>query len=505
MAKLKSLYFSLVVCLLLVSLLFPTAHVQLGLVPEHEKFAKMRNAKVSEEVTKHLSAQGLGKAGVERLQKCALLCGKSVEARLQSQIMWMLNFKQSQAQVAEAIATCSPSMGDEVVPILKQTVRWLSDIGLTQDELAKALTTCPSVFVITAKQNLKPTVQWLLDLELRQPQVVKVIISSPQVLGFSVEDKSKAVCFLLDLGLSKNQSANVIARSPDILARTTELKGTVQWLLDFGLTQRQVAGLITASPLNIVDQKIKPQVQWFLDQGMTKKQVKKAITTFPRMLRIDTDNSLKPKVQFLKELGLTQAQVARVIAAFPQVLGYSIEQNLKPKVQWLLEFGFTKKQVAKVIAACPQILGYSIEGNLKPMVQLSKEEVAKTIPYIPPTCSILHCDSKTSLKPKVEWLMELGLTNEDVVKVIAFFPAVLSLSINKNLGPKRVLLKDILGEGVAEAVLKQPSIFGYSYQRLSTRLKILVARNETEKIASAMLMTEDRFLARFVNKQRCAV
>ena len=212
MATLTSLrqgFLSVGICLL-VSLLLPSAYVKLGLVPEHE-FAKtfsVRSEKVSEEVAKHLSTQGFSIANIEKLQKCGLLCGKSAEARLQSRILWLLQFNQNKEQVRTVIA----------LPCLKQTVRWLSDMGIAQDDFVKSLT-CSSVFVISAKQNLEPTVLWLLDLGLRQPHVVKIIVSSPEIIGFSVVENSKAVRFLMGQGLSRSQSANVIARCPDILGK----------------------------------------------------------------------------------------------------------------------------------------------------------------------------------------------------------------------------------------------------------------------------------------------
>ena len=247
----------MVICLLL-ALLFPNPHVQPRLVLEHETFVKMlsvRSAKVSERVSKHFSAKGFSKASIERQENCALLCGRSVEARLQSRVLWLLHLNQSHAQIAEAVATCSPILGDKIEQTLKQAVHLLSDITVPQDQIANAFT-CSSVFVISAKQNLQPTVQWLLDLGLRQPQVVKIFVYSPEILGFSVAEKSKAVRFLLDLGLSKNQIANVITRCPEILAGTANLKSTVHWLRDFRLTQSHVVKLIAGSPLNSIDQKM---------------------------------------------------------------------------------------------------------------------------------------------------------------------------------------------------------------------------------------------------------
>ena len=70
---------------------------------------------------------------------------------------------------------------------------------------------------------------------------------------------------------------------------------------------------------------------------------------------------------------------------------------------------------------------------------------------------------------------------------------------NKCEEPKRVLLRKVLGrENIAEEVRKMPQILGCSYQRLSSRSKVLVKRNETQKLRNAMVLTEDRFRAKYI-------
>ena len=158
----------------------------------------------------------------------------------------------------------------------------------------------------------------------------------------------------------------------------------------------------------------------------------------------------------------------KVVAASPQVFGYSIEQNLKPKVQWLKHLGLNLTQITKMIVAFPPILGLSVEGNLK---------------------------------RKVQWLMELGLIQDQVVKVIVSQPSYFRKSVDKNLEPKRVLLRKVLGrDNLAEEVRKMPQVLSYSYQRLSSRLKVLVEQNETQKLRYAMVLTEDHFRARYLRK-----
>ena len=127
----------------------------------------------------------------------------------------------------------------------------------------------------------------------------------------------------------------------------------------------------------------------------------------------------------------------------------------------------TQDQVAKVIAAFPRVLSYSLEGNLK---------------------------------PKVEWFLQRGMTQDQVAKVMAVFPQILGLSIERNLLPKTAMLQEILGaHGVLDIVLRQPQIMGMSYLRLSTRLSILVKRNETAKLVTAMRMRRESFKSRFLD------
>ena len=91
------------------------------------------------------------------------------------------------------------------------------------------------------------------------------------------------------------------------------------------------------------------------------------------------------------------------------------------------------------------------------------------------------------------------------MKVMVAFPQILGLSIERNLAPKRALLQEVLGTGgVLDVVLREPRIMGMSYLRLSTRLMILVKRNETANLVTAMKMTMESFKSRFLDEFRKA-
>ena len=216
--------------------------MQPGLTPEHAEIAKilaLSSAKVTQHVKIRLSAKGFSTANINRLQKCAQLCGITVQAKLRSKILWLnSNHTHTRSQVAEAIATES----------LKQRVQWLSEIGLAKHQVSKAITTCPAVFCSNVEQSLEQTAQWLLVLGLSHRQTVRAITTSPETLECSAKKYSETLQKLLDLGVKKNLAAKIFARNPEILGCGIKpLDDVVQWFIDFGFTKSQIAKIIVSS------------------------------------------------------------------------------------------------------------------------------------------------------------------------------------------------------------------------------------------------------------------
>ena len=488
-----------------------------------------------------LHATGFEQASIKYMQKCAILSGKCAEAKLQSRIHWLLNEDQRPLKVAKAVAVAGSStlLGslDHNINIARQ---WLLEFGVPPKHAAKATTMFPSILCRSVERGLVPFVQWLLNLGLSTRQVVRAIRCCPEVLGCSIDWKSENIHKLVDLvGLSKVQVVKVVAGCPEILS--TDVSDTVQWFLDLGLTTGQLAKMISVHPRILfleIEGTLKPNVQWLLDLGMTQKQVVKAVTAspqilglsmemnlkpkvqqllkvglqlkqvakiiplFPKMLTLNIERSLWPKVEWLLELGLTQVQVVKVITVYPQILGRNTELSLSAKVKWLLDIGLTQGQVAKVTAVNPQILGRSIQHNLEPKVGwllelgLTQDQIAKAVVAFP---QLFAFSIEQNLHRKVQWLRGFGLQDDQIVKIISFFPLIFKYSISTNLVHKQALLQRTFGTlgAAAEIVLKHPRILGSSYRRLSTRLEVLVARNETMKLSWVMQMTDEQFKTRF--------
>ena len=159
----------------------------------------------------------------------------------------------------------------------------------------------------------------------------------------------------------------------------------------------------------------------------------------------------------------TFAVDAELVGSASGSSGLAVKEFLQKEMQ------LTPVQVAKVIARFPAVLGYSIEANLKPTVEwiqrlgLSQSQVAKVITTSP---AVLGLSIEANLKPTVEWIKGLGLSQSQVAKVIANFPSVLGLSIEANLKPTVEWVKGLgLSQSqVAKVIATAPAVLGLSIE-----------------------------------------
>ena len=101
------------------------------------------------------------------------------------------------------------------------------------------------------------------------------------------------------------------------------------------------------------------------------------------------------------------------------------------------------------------MLGYSVEANLKPTVEwikglgLSQSQVAKVISQRP---QVLGLSIEANMKPAVEWMKGLGMSQCQVGNLIAAFPPVFGRRIDTNLSAKHRLLREYLPRSAGSTV-----------------------------------------------------
>ena len=133
------------------------------------------------------------------------------------------------------------------------------------------------------------------------------------------------------------------------------------------------------------------------------------------------------------------------------------------------ELKFSKKGIRALARKFPRIWGINIEGKLKPLaawfteVGLSRQQVAKVVACHP---RVLGLSIDGNLKPTVAWLEDVGLSRVQVAKAVAGFPAVLGYSIDGNLKPTVAWLEEVglSRQQVAKVVAGCPQVLGYSIE-----------------------------------------
>ena len=165
------------------------------------------------------------------------------------------------------------------------------------------------------------------------------------------------------------------------------------------------------------------------------------------------------------------------------------------------EMRLTTVQLAKVIATFPPVLGLSIVENLKPTVEwikglgLSQSQVAKVILQRP---QVLGLSIEANMKPAVEWMKGLGMSQCQVGRLIAAYPPVFGRRIDSNLSLKHRLLQEYFPGAQAAGLLAQsPQLWGYRYARLENRLSVLKSHNQLSKLVGAMTLPLDAFSRRY--------
>ena len=124
---------------------------------------------------------------------------------------------------------------------------------------------------------------------------------------------------------------------------------------------------------------------------------------------------------------------------------------------------FSPSDVKKLVARLSG-RAISIQQSLKPKVQflsdlgLRKSDVAKAVAAFPP---ILGYSIEQNLKPTVQWLLDVGLSKDRVAKVVAVHPQIVGYSIEQNLKPTVQWSE----RQVAKALAAKPQILGCSIEQ----------------------------------------
>ena len=140
-------------------------------------------------------------------------------------------------------------------------------------------------------------------------------------------------------------------------------------------------------------------------------------------------------------------------------------QTITESIQYLRMLGI--KEVSKVVADFPPILSLTVEDTLRPKVEylmsigVKQEDIGKVVTKHP---QVLSFSIDNTMKQRIEYLKSIGVKHEDIGKVVTDLPQVLSYSIDDNMKQRIEYLKSIgvKQEDIGKVVTKHPPILTLS-------------------------------------------
>ena len=168
---------------------------------------------------------------------------------------------------------------------------------------------------------------------------------------------------------------------------------------------------------------------------------------------------LESRIQWLLDLNQSQRKIKQLIATSSPALDDTVQQNLKPTVQRLWDLRL--QQIGKALTTCSSTFSSSPLQNLETTVLwlldlgLSCRQVVKVVGSCP------------EVVDNIEWFFKLGMTKKQIRKAACAFPMIFGCSIQDDLMPKLAffLALGLTKNQVAKLIATLPHILSYSIEK----------------------------------------
>ncbi|XP_031496201.1 transcription termination factor MTERF2, chloroplastic-like [Nymphaea colorata] len=287
--------------------------------------------------------------------------------------------------------------------------------------------------------------------------------------------------FLRSIGIGSSRIPMVLATWPQILRYECDsLASVVEYLKGFvGLSNKEFVRIIVKHP-NILGHSVKEidqNVNFIREIGLSSKEVKTFFIREPQLLIHDLKSKLGNLVGYFTSVGVQQQHIGRVLLQRPALLSSDLEKNVVPVVNYLKSLRASPDDIDKIVSSFPGVFFYDLEKDFKATV--SQLENAGVKPSVMGKLFRKHphlLKSRMNFGPKLKFLLELGLKNVDLGRVIFNAPQLLSLNIEEKILPTVKFLETI---GVKGALLRKllrlkPMVLAYSMEtKLQPNIKFL--------------------------------
>lgn len=212
----------------------------------------------------------------------------------------------------------------------------------------------------------------------------------------------------------------------------------------------------------------------------------------------------------LYAIGFSPERISQLFKKHPSLFANTVRNpgNVRLLFEWLSrDLGCNEQDVAKLVDKVPLLLQLDCESVLKPRMQFLFDL------GLPPTKApallrrqpeLLAVDSEY-INERKEWLQKQGASDRDVTRLLASHPSALLSSIDGTLAPLQSFLTGELRapEAIARRVLLYGALFTRSLDTIRLRIVLWKELGFTDADLILILQRFNQFLACGVESDKC--
>jgi hypothetical protein len=321
-------------------------------------------------------------------------------------------------------------IGRQVKVVVKEVTVKEEHVGRSLEAMgvrSSALAKCMEQGAGMTEGQMAEWVSTLQHLGLKHSDIVAAVGKDAAVLRAKTANVRQVWQYLIDqLGLDRDTLSCMCVQWPGLLLCTEQqIRDLSKYLQSVGISADEVPGILASRPqlLGHPIERIQHSVQCLLQAGVQPGDLARILKKVPELFSDVTQKNLKAKLEFLLSAGLG-AGLGKAVARRPNILNYNLD-SMKSTAQYLQSLMRTH-DVAKLVKRYAEVLVLDPQRKMYPIINyllilgVKQEDLGKVILRRPQLLGY----TIPGLAPTVDYLLELGVKPQMLGKVITTSPQV---------------------------------------------------------------------------------
>ncbi|GMH42239.1 hypothetical protein BSKO_10158 [Bryopsis sp. KO-2023] len=214
--------------------------------------------------------------------------------------------------------------------------------------------------------------------------------------------------------------------------------------------------------------------------------------------------NLGPFKAVLAQRARQKRQASKKSASRKDVIGSILEKFAlkkgRPQLEVFLGLGMSEANITKLVRLRREITLHRPSTIIRKLdffrktMRMSNDEIKKVLLKYP---RILEYNTETTLVPRQEFLMSIGIEMEDMRKILLQAPSVMVLSVENTLQPRLEFLKNELGlpdGSLPKILVKHPHLMTYTQESMNERANFLRGVGLNDELLGKSILSHPQVL-----------